>query len=1208
MRSSLLTISLLLLSVSALLAQTDRGTITGTMSDASGAVIPGVTVVATNSQTGARYETISTETGNYVLAQLPAGIYELTAELAGFKKYVRHGIAVQVAQTLRVNVELEVGAASESVTVAADAPLLRTESGDLSHNVATSRIDELPILGTGSAAAGSSGIRNPIAAIQLLPGTYLQPNSNVRINGAPVNSEAIRIEGQDATNTLVPFAQAQTQPSVDAIQEVSVQTSNYAAEFGQAGGGIFNYTVKSGTNDFHGTAYDYAAHEKLNAGQPFTSAGGPNKRPFVRRHDWGFTFGGPVSLGKLYDGHNRTFFFVNFERYHEDLRINNQQFTIPTLAYRNGDFSSVLTGRQLGVDPLGRPIIEGTIYDPATTRVVNGQVVRDPFPNNQIPLSRVDPVALKIQSLFPQPDTPGPVNNFRPSYPSTRTTPIPAVKFDHNLTERQKLSFYWSRTGTGSQFSPQFGGSDGLPNLITEARGTFIESFNVRLNYDNSLTPTLLLHIGAGYLDNDFRDDAPVTSFDAEKELGLKGGILKRQVPRFTGLTAARGGSKNLGPNAQSESFLAKPTGNAALTWIRNNHTYKIGTEYRQDGLPVTSFTRAAGFFDFSAAQTGLPYLQTTTLNGGNIGFPYASFLLGLVNDGNISSPSNVRFGKKQWGLFVQDTWKVTRRMTLDYGLRWDYFTYLKELHGRAPAFSSTTANPAAGGLLGASIFEGDGPGHCNCNFADNYPYAIGPRAGLAYQVTPKWVARAGFGISYSGTSNRASANGVSINPYGASAFGEAATRLQDGIPLTGEQVAFPKINSGLFPLNGNPIDGGAPEIIDANAGRPGRIFQWSVGIQREITPNLVVEASYVGNRGTWLQADLLKDINALTPERIASFGLDINNPDDRALLISQLNSPLAAQRGFNKPPYAAFPLSATVAQSLRPYPQFERINSLYAPLGNSWYDSLQLKATQRLSHGLDFTSAFTWQKELTLGADNENGLGAAVNDVFDRSQNKQISSFSRPITFVVAANYRIPTPHTDSLLSALVSDWTFGTVLRYASGLPIRVPLAQNGLNTLLFRGGPLGSTSANGTNAVRVPGEPLFLKDLNDPSSFDPNRDFVLNPKAWTDPAPGHFGNTASYLSDYRGQRRPQESMSLTRTFRLNHIREGASLSIRIEFENVFNRQFRNDPDSPNAKATQTRDANGSVVSGFGRINTATTFSNFQPRQGQIIARFRF
>src|SRR5262249_23696428 len=152
----------------------------------------------------------------------------------------------------------------------------------------------------------------------------------------------------------------------------------------------------------------------------------------------------------------------------------------------------------------------------------------------------------------------------------------------------------------------------------------------------------------------------------------------------------------------------------------------------------------------------------------------------------------------------------------------------------------------------------------------------------------------------------------------------------------------------------------------------------------------------------------LLKDINALTPERIASFSLDINNADDRALLTSQLNSPLAAQRGFNKPPYAAFPLSATVAQSLRPYPQFERINSLYAPLGNSWYNSLQLKTTQRLSHGLDYTSAFTWQKELTLGADNENGLGAAVNDVFDRSQNKQISSFSRPITFVVAANYRI--------------------------------------------------------------------------------------------------------------------------------------------------------------------------------------------------------
>lgn len=274
-----------------LYGQSDRGTITGTIGDESGAVIPGANIAATNTATTAQYETVSTETGNYTLAQLPAGIYDLTVELPGFKKYIRQGITVQVAQTLRIDVALEVGGANEEVTVSADAPLLRTESGELSHNVTTGRLDELPVLGIGTAAAGSSGIRNPLAVTQLIPGSYFQPNTNVRVNGAPVNSQAVRIEGQDSTNSLIPFAQAQTQPSVDAIQEVSIQTSNFAAEYGATGGGVFNYTMKSGTNSFHGSAYDYANHEILNAGQPYTP-GKPTEavakkrlRVYVRRPD-----------------------------------------------------------------------------------------------------------------------------------------------------------------------------------------------------------------------------------------------------------------------------------------------------------------------------------------------------------------------------------------------------------------------------------------------------------------------------------------------------------------------------------------------------------------------------------------------------------------------------------------------------------------------------------------------------------------------------------------------------------------------------------------------------------------------------------------------------------------------------------------------------------------------------------------------------------
>src|SRR5437016_21831 len=252
MRSLIVSLCLLL-SVNIAFGQSDRGTITGAVSDATGAVVPGASVVATNTETAANYETISTETGNYTLSQLPPGVYQLSVELSGFKRYVRQGITVLVAQTLRIDVALEVGAATDEVTVNADAPLLRTESSDVSHNITASRLDDLPVLGIGGVLSGSAGIRNPYAMVQMVPGSTWTPNSLVRLNGTPANTQSFRIEGQDASNSGTPGVPAQSQPGVDAIQEVAIQTSNYAAEYGQVGGGVFNVTMKSGTNQFHGT-------------------------------------------------------------------------------------------------------------------------------------------------------------------------------------------------------------------------------------------------------------------------------------------------------------------------------------------------------------------------------------------------------------------------------------------------------------------------------------------------------------------------------------------------------------------------------------------------------------------------------------------------------------------------------------------------------------------------------------------------------------------------------------------------------------------------------------------------------------------------------------------------------------------------------------------------------------------------------------------
>src|SRR5215831_13180011 len=383
--------------VSAILAQSDRGTITGTVSDPAGAVVAAAAVEIKNVETGAVYQAGTSATGNYTLAQLPAGQYELTVAVPGFKKFVRKSITVNVAETYRVDVVLEVGSNTESVTVTEAAPLLKTESGELSHTVTTDTMNSLPVMSIG-ANAGSSGIRNPYAVVQLLPGTTYSPDVAIRVNGLPANTQAMRIEGQDATNGWY-SVQSQTQGSVDAIQEFAVQTSNYAAELGQAGGGLFNVTMRSGTNQLHGGAYEYFVNEFLNAGTPFTDDGnGHLLRPRQRRNDWGVSLGGPVLIPKIFNGHDKAFFFFNFEHFGETIITNNVSGTVPTPAYRAGDFSKALTGRNLGTDGLGRPIMENTVYDPKTDFISNGLRYRNPFPSNVVPASQLDPVALKMQS------------------------------------------------------------------------------------------------------------------------------------------------------------------------------------------------------------------------------------------------------------------------------------------------------------------------------------------------------------------------------------------------------------------------------------------------------------------------------------------------------------------------------------------------------------------------------------------------------------------------------------------------------------------------------------------------------------------------------------------------------------------------------------------------------------------------------------------
>jgi len=403
----------------------------------------------------------------------------------------------------------------------------------------------------------------------------------------------------------------------------------------------------------------------------------------------------------------------------------------------------------------------------------------------------------------------------------------------------------------------------------------------------------------------------------------------------------------------------------------------------------------------------------------------------------------------------------------------------------------------------------------------------------------------------------------------------------------------WPNLSPGQYPLPGTL--GGAIIYADPNSGRPARQIQWSASVQREFARSLALELAYVGNRGVWwdLGTSLLQNLNAITPAILAHYGLDLNNPDDRQLLTSRLNSPVAIARGFGNPPYPGFALTNTVAQSLRPYPQFLTIGETNSTLGDTWYNALQAKATERLSHGLEFTVSFAWQKSEEIGADSAGLFSAAVvNDPFQYRSNKYLAGLDQPFTSTIAARYSLPAWGPKPWVSQAVRDWQIGAVLSYASGLPIQVPLSQGNQGALIF-----APTFAN-----RVPGQPLFTQDLNC-HCFDPNKTFVLNPAAWTEPAPGQFASSAAFYSDYRYQRRPSEGMSLGRLFQ---IRERVRLQVRAEFTNIFNRTEMNNPTSTNAQATQTRNNASQTISGFGYVNTGTLFS--PSRQGTLVARFEF
>lgn len=634
----------LLLCASAGFGQTILATVSGNITDATGVAIPDAPVSLKNIETGQLFKASSSQTGNYRVSQLPVGDYDLTIAVPGFKTYSHTRFHLDAGQTMREDIGLQVGQDTESVTVTASAPMLQAESGQVIHNITLSQLDNLPLLQVG---ATNEGIRDLFASSRLLPGVQYS-NSGVFsslvsavINGTPTNSLQTRLDGatMNPASLRLQGATMQTQPSADAIEEIAIQTSNFAAEFGTSGGTMVNLVTRSGSNQLHGSGYDYAVNELLNAAQPFT--GIKNK---IRQHDYGFTVGGPVRLPHLYQGRDKTFFFFSFEQFRQKLTNYTLPSTVPIQAYRNGDFSNLITVENRLVttasgpykDPAGNTVPSGTIFNPLSDPLGNGSM-RSPFLKNQIPPTMFDSVALKILSYVPLPQGPNAAqagSNYLAPVDEGRLSNIPSIKVDHNIGPKWHTAFYFQRTSTATPRTSAT--ADDLPDTITRSVAAANAGRTLRLNLDNTLTPRTLLHFTFGWNDSDFLLRSPSFPFNAAQTLGLPGQTAARSFPfvnTSTSTNTAEGGMSFLGGGTGSDQhfYERRPEFVTSAGYLKGSHTFKAGFEIRQEKYPNFDWSGSAGTYVFGSPWTTQSSLQGVNISGGFAGFGFASFLLGGI-------------------------------------------------------------------------------------------------------------------------------------------------------------------------------------------------------------------------------------------------------------------------------------------------------------------------------------------------------------------------------------------------------------------------------------------------------------------------------------------------------------------------------------------------------------------------------------------------
>ena len=1104
-------------------AQSVHGTLAGVVSDTTGAVIAGAKVDIVNMSTAAAYNTKTTSVGVFRFEDVALGEYTITVTSPGFKTALTKGVLVQIGTVSSITITLQTGAASEQVTVNSEGPTIETDSSDIGGVISEKQIVDLPL-----ALGGVGAMRANEAFIFLQPATTGPGTANSnngiflsKIAGGQNYGNEVLIDGASQQRSENGSSFDEEAPSVEALQEFKVTTSLPEAEFGRTTGGVEDFVTKSGTNEYHGTGYELYRDTSLDANTFFNKGyrafrcSGANDTPACKagyttpvdhKNDFGGTFGGPVWIPKLFNGHDKTFFFFSWEELKFALG-GTQTSTVPTLAERDGngngyDFSDRLTTNKSGVNPCdGANIYNGEIFDPTTTKTVNlpgggTAECRTAFAGNVVPAGRISTVAKALLGYYPQPTNTQVFSNYTQKATAPITNSTYTIRIDQNLSDKLKL---WGSYSTRE--NDLFTG--GIPNLPSPVSTVgWWQNFTThffRVGMDYSIKPNLLNYFVLGTNRSNSQNYSQAVSIgkDWSQLVGLSNTGGSNFPLISTGDAQVGLGFGNNGDNVDNGLRL-----NDAIVWTHGRHNIKIGGDVR-----FTQYSPINGrneYIDFSGNETAGAIAQ-----GGGLGF--ASLILGEADNGG----TNVVLRGQRWtswyyAVFAQDDFKLTPTLTLNLGLRYDVDVPRKEAHNDTSDFSPTAMDPELG-VPGALVF-GD---KCNCNtrWANTWLKDFAPRVGFAWSpevLHHKTVIRGGGGIIYGplvyGDFGGSMVNGYTANPNAPSHNGfDPSFEIDNGMPAF---TPPPDEDPGYF--NGTYLPG---SYIKPSAGRPATVYNWNLEVQHQLADDLLLTVGYVGNHATDLDSNLLNPNNM--PKSDFALGNALYQPFIGNTAGVALPFPKFLQNWGGNP---------ALQSALRPFPQYDFIDQgcCLENVGMSSFNALIVSVTRHFHQGVNLQGSYTFGKTFT-DADSalpNNGVGVSQDtDTDNLHHEKAISAQDLRHIVVLSGLYELPFGSgkkyfNHGLMSEVVGGWEVGSVQRFQSGQPLSfgcgwgIPGFQNCIRFSTYNGNSLKSAAySRGSKHVNPFFNPLpnGSLDVNSNTMFNLEYSNSMNLAGGTNPGYG-------------------------------------------------------------------------------------------------------